>query len=192
MGKKRAGEAAMLNDALSQNMARADTDDSSSAETERIERKSRQKKQKSAVAVEEEVADASKQRREKDSDGKNGKKVKKKPTKHAKELLAELKDFNEADMKSFRLWQKQTGVKTPAGQPPWQSPAAPVPSAPRGRGKHNLPKKTKRRKSLFWPSGAGTPPVGPKKCQKGAKPRPATGMAGGDAEGALGTTRAMG
>ena len=48
-----------------------------------------------------------------------------------------------------------------------------------------------RWKSLFWPSGAGTPLWAQKKCQKGAKPEPATGMAGGDAEGALGTTGAM-
>ena len=40
---------------------------------------------------------------------------------------------------------------------------------------------------------AQVPPCGPKKkCQKGAKSKPATGMAGRDDQGALGTAGAMG
>ena len=49
-----------------------------------------------------------------------------------------------------------------------------------------------RRKSLFWPLGAGTPQRAKKKWRNGAKLEPATGMAGEDARGALGTAGAMG
>ena len=50
-----------------------------------------------------------------------------------------------------------------------------------------------RRKSLFWPSGADIHPVGQKKgAKKGPSPQPATGMAGGDAQGALGTAGTTG
>ena len=127
---KRAGEAAMLRDALSH-----DTDDSASAETERIERKLRKKRKKS----EEEVAGASKQqRREKDS-GKNGKK---KPTKPSEELLAELKDFSEDSIKRFMLWEQEQRDKQQFGAKKSVDPAPP--SAPCGRGRHNLPKKRKK------------------------------------------------
>ena len=44
----------------------------------------------------------------------------------------------------------------------------------------------------FGPRAQVPPLWAKKKCQKGAKPELATGMAGGDAEGALGTTEAMG
>ena len=45
---------------------------------------------------------------------------------------------------------------------------------------------------LFWPLGTGTPQRAKKKGRNGAKPEPATGMAGADAREALGTAGAMG
>ena len=133
MGKrKRAGEAAKLRDAL--------LHDTDSAETERMDRKSRKKRKESNR----ELAGASKQKQQRRKKvGRRADRVKKKRDTKPSEGLAELKGFSEESIKGFMLWQQERGSKQPKKT---VDPAAdPPPSAPRGRGKYNLPKKKSKK-----------------------------------------------
>ena len=57
-----------------------------------------------------------------------------------------MKGFNEDSIKQFMLWQQEHGSKQPFGAKKTVDPAPdPPPSAPRGRGKFNLPKKKKNK-----------------------------------------------
>ena len=143
---KRAGEAAMLRDALHPSASHT-TDDSDSAATERMERKSRKKRKKS----DEEVAGASKQKQQRrEKVGRRADRVKKKQdTKPSEGLLAELKDFNEDSIKRFMLWEQEQGSKGSKQPFGAKKPVDPDPPfAPRGRGKFNLPKKKKKNKTM--------------------------------------------
>ena len=136
----------MLRDALHPSASHT-TDDSDSAATERMERKSRKKRKNS----DKEVAGASKQKQQRrEKVGRRADRVKKKQdTKPSEGLLAEFKDFNEDSIKRFMLWEQEhgsKGSKQPFGAKKTVDPAPdPPPSAPRGRGKFNLPKKKSKK-----------------------------------------------
>ena len=156
---RRASEAEQLRDALTHSPG--GTDDSDGAAQERVHRKS-QKKPEAAEAEEEEEAVATKRRKQD-----KGSKQDDKPSKRGKkngsgsrneELLKDLKElsnFDESSVQEFMKWREEKKRLQERGRPEFgvkpsssssSSPRPPL-SAPRGPGRHNLPPKTKKRKT---------------------------------------------